>query len=198
MSDFENAYRLKPGTLSGLMGSAEMEDAVEQILLWMYNNDMSYNQLAGAVVYEEIFMILPSLAHDGFKELIENDWLYPIKGKFFEYIGPRMPDGATPYRVSASLIARMSERMPAGLFEHYLVRNDGHPVFRACPFCGGRPAVRTKGSCIDIECCASMSIQKSDHLTMEEREKGTKMGFPADIEIELLRIAAEKWNRRAR
>ena len=40
---------------------------------------------------------------------------------------------------------------------------------KPCPFCGDVPDVETKGACIDITCCCSMSFQKCDCLTLREQ-----------------------------
>ncbi len=73
---------------------------------------------------------------------------------------------------------------------------------KPCPYCGDQPEVSTSGSCIDIECCASMSIQKCNHLTMEERATTGKEIIPGyfeysdDVEAKVLGIAISFWNQR--
>jgi hypothetical protein len=69
---------------------------------------------------------------------------------------------------------------------------------RECPFCGGEPSIETIGSCIDIECCVSLSIQKSDYLTMEERNSwdNDKAVLAPEVENKVLKIAIDLWNHR--
>jgi hypothetical protein len=68
-----------------------------------------------------------------------------------------------------------------------------------CPFCGDKPNIETDGTCIEIYCCVSMSIQKSHELTLDER--GTwdseQHLFSPEIEDKLRAIAINKWNTRA-
>lgn len=68
----------------------------------------------------------------------------------------------------------------------------------ACPHCGDQPSVSTTGSCIDIECCASMMVQKSDMLTFHERTTWNNQTFlfSPEVEEKALRIAAAMWNKR--
>jgi hypothetical protein len=70
-----------------------------------------------------------------------------------------------------------------------------------CPFCGEKPKVCIEGSCIDIECCASMSFQKID--LFESREKRHKahetynLGthrYSDEIEEWLLNEVVKMWN----
>ena len=69
----------------------------------------------------------------------------------------------------------------------------------ACPFCGEPPEISSSGSCIDIYCCCSMSIQKSDELTLAERETYNCQTYKYSDEAELkaMLVAIERWNRRA-
>lgn len=41
---------------------------------------------------------------------------------------------------------------------------------KPCPFCGEQPEFESEGSHIEISCCISMEIQKSNYLTIEQRE----------------------------
>jgi hypothetical protein len=41
---------------------------------------------------------------------------------------------------------------------------------KPCPFCGDQPNTSFYGSHIEISCCISMEIQKSNYLTIEQRE----------------------------
>jgi len=70
---------------------------------------------------------------------------------------------------------------------------------KPCPICGNIPAYSTVGSYIDIECCVSMSRQKSDYLTSEERGKwnNSTYCYSQKIEIKVLKIVLEEWNTRA-
>ena len=43
-------------------------------------------------------------------------------------------------------------------------------ILKECPFCGEPPETRFHGSHIEISCCVSMEIQKSNYLTIEQRE----------------------------
>ena len=75
-------------------------------------------------------------------------------------------------------------------------------TIKGCPICGKEPEVSTKGSCIDIDCCVSMNMQKSDEMTMQERKDGLAhfqkhYVYHLDIESRLLRFILEKWNTRA-
>lgn len=69
---------------------------------------------------------------------------------------------------------------------------------KPCPFCGNQPSVTSEGSCIDIECCASMSIQKSDYLDMDERETWnyTTLQFSDEVEEKAMKVIVDMWNRR--
>lgn len=67
-----------------------------------------------------------------------------------------------------------------------------------CPFCGGKPSLQRRGSCIDIDCCCSMSFQKSDYLTIPEREtwSNTTYQYSEDAEEKALKKAIGCWNSR--
>jgi len=67
-----------------------------------------------------------------------------------------------------------------------------------CPFCGEKPDIETKGSCIDIECCVSMSRQKSDYLTKEQRQTTGRDGYSYsdDVESYVLDKVVGEWNTR--
>lgn len=73
--------------------------------------------------------------------------------------------------------------------------------FIGCPFCGAIPEVCNAGSCLDIDCCVSMSFQKSDIID-------EKIGRRIPLNMETLRYedhieqiivdyARECWNTRA-
>ena len=54
------------------------------------------------------------------------------------------------------------------------------------------------GSCIIVECCASMALQKSDVLTLDERrtwDADTALYAP-QAEDKALRVVAAMWNKR--
>ena len=71
-------------------------------------------------------------------------------------------------------------------------------VFRGCPHCGDDPDVTTLGSCVDVECCASMSFQKSDVLTLEERRTWNDVAYlySPEAEDKVLNIVSVLWNKR--
>lgn len=68
-----------------------------------------------------------------------------------------------------------------------------------CPICGEIPHVSTDGSCIDIECCVSMSRQKCDYMTMEERETWSDITYRHSDESEkrVLELVISEWNTRS-
>ena len=68
----------------------------------------------------------------------------------------------------------------------------------ACPFCGDYPTIETLGSCIDIECCVTMSIQKCDVLTIEERQTYNPIThlMSRQAEIKALEYIVNNWNTR--
>lgn len=73
--------------------------------------------------------------------------------------------------------------------------------FKCCPFCGDTPEVSNVGTFIDVECCVSMSIQKSDLMTREEHQTvdfdmDVTYMFPYNMEVKLLNIVRDKWNTR--
>ena len=67
-----------------------------------------------------------------------------------------------------------------------------------CPFCGEKPDIETKGSCIDIECCVSMGRQKCDYLTIEQRQTTGEDGYSYSDEVEsyVLDQVVREWNTR--
>ena len=69
-----------------------------------------------------------------------------------------------------------------------------------CPFCGEEPEFDNYGTFISIDCCVSMDLQKSDHLSIEERgewiEKEYK--YRNDLEEKVKNILIDKWNTRNR
>lgn len=67
-----------------------------------------------------------------------------------------------------------------------------------CPFCSNEPELSTRGSFIDIDCCVSMSLQKSDVLTMEERDtlSTDQIHFSDEAEAKALKYIADLWNHR--
>ncbi len=70
--------------------------------------------------------------------------------------------------------------------------------FLGCPHCGKDPTVTTKGSQVYVECCSTLSIQKSDYLDSEEREtlNYNKLVYSDEAEAKVLKILRDKWNRR--
>jgi hypothetical protein len=67
-----------------------------------------------------------------------------------------------------------------------------------CPFCGSMPEVSTDGTQLDFDCCVSMSFQKCDYLTWEERETFSENDYRYSKEAEekVLDIAVSQWNTR--
>lgn len=72
-------------------------------------------------------------------------------------------------------------------------------VLLGCPICGKQPEVTTDGSSIYIDCCVSMSRQKCDYMTIDER--GTydnkTYSYAAEIEEKVFNLVADEWNTRA-
>jgi hypothetical protein len=71
-------------------------------------------------------------------------------------------------------------------------------ILKPCPFCGDKAQVETIGTCIEIYCCSSMELQKSDVLTIEDRETwdNTKHIYGKQAELKALESIAEDWNKR--
>lgn len=69
---------------------------------------------------------------------------------------------------------------------------------KPCPFCGEQPDVSFLGSYIDIECCCSMSAQKSDIVDRKElRVFNYKTGrFSDAAEEKAMSVMVERWNNR--
>lgn len=69
---------------------------------------------------------------------------------------------------------------------------------KSCPFCGEKPELQTMGTFIDIECCASMSFQKSDYMDMCSRRKWieSESAYEPEVEAMVLKQVAAIWNTR--
>ena len=67
-----------------------------------------------------------------------------------------------------------------------------------CPFCGKSPSVETLGTSIEVDCCVLMSRQKSDYLTIEERETwdSEEIQFSSSAEAKVLKAVRDEWNTR--
>jgi hypothetical protein len=67
-----------------------------------------------------------------------------------------------------------------------------------CPICGNQPTLMTRGTFIDIECCVSMSRQKSDYMTMEERQTwcNNRLTYSDEAEAKVLALVTGEWNTR--
>ncbi len=67
-----------------------------------------------------------------------------------------------------------------------------------CPFCGESPEVLTDGSWIEVFCCVSLSRQKSDYLTKDERQTWNNALFlyGPEAEAKVLREVISEWNDR--
>ena len=67
-----------------------------------------------------------------------------------------------------------------------------------CPFCGEQPDVSVLGTQLEFNCCCSMSFQKSDYLTIDER--GTfsydTLKYSDEAEDKVMKEAIEEWNTR--
>jgi hypothetical protein len=71
---------------------------------------------------------------------------------------------------------------------------------KPCPHCGKKPRCDTRGSSIDIGCCAEMGRYKSDYLALEERwSPRDRFGGYADASLEQKAFdgVAAEWNMRA-
>ena len=68
-----------------------------------------------------------------------------------------------------------------------------------CPFCGEAPELETEGTWIEINCCVSMGRQKSDYLSIEERESWNSgiHRFGLYEEFKALCAVTSEWNTRA-
>lgn len=71
--------------------------------------------------------------------------------------------------------------------------------FGPCPFCGALPEVESDGSSVDITCCCTMSFQKCDYLTSEQRGTWSDKAYRYSDEAEkiVLNEAARTWNKRS-
>jgi len=70
---------------------------------------------------------------------------------------------------------------------------------KPCPFCGGEAEFDgLVGTQIGISCCASMGFQKSDYMTMEERQTWNPKTYKYSDEAEakVRAIAIKYWNKR--
>ena len=67
-----------------------------------------------------------------------------------------------------------------------------------CPHCGDKPEIETDGTWVEIYCCASMTVQKCDVLTIEEREtwNRTSHKFSPEVEEKAFNSLADDWNKR--
>lgn len=67
-----------------------------------------------------------------------------------------------------------------------------------CPFCGDSVKLEDSGSCLDINCCCTMSIQKCDVLSMEQRETWSNETYKFSDEAELFAkdTLIKSWNQR--
>jgi len=74
----------------------------------------------------------------------------------------------------------------------------GKDDLKTCPFCGEAPDLTTDGSSIDVECCVSMWRQKSDYLTLEQRQTWSVITHRHSEEVEsyVLNEVLSEWNTR--
>lgn len=74
--------------------------------------------------------------------------------------------------------------------------------FKGCPFCGDKPEVSNLGTFIEIDCCVSMSFQKSDIFEEKLGQKHFDLDmdtllYSQELEEVALNYAKENWNTRA-
>jgi len=76
--------------------------------------------------------------------------------------------------------------------------NKDNIELKPCPFCGEDPELSTEGACIEIDCCVSMSRQKSDYLDIHERLQydNVEHKFTDEVEKKVLDIVLKEWNTR--
>lgn len=70
---------------------------------------------------------------------------------------------------------------------------------KPCPHCGKKPRCDTRGTSIDIGCCADMSRYKRDYLTFEEHYSGMSncgLYYNASLEQKAFDGVAAEWNMR--
>lgn len=67
-----------------------------------------------------------------------------------------------------------------------------------CPFCGEQPNFHKYGSHMEIFCCISMEIQKSDYLTLEQRSTWNNVIYCYSDEAEEIcdNVITKRWNKR--
>lgn len=68
-----------------------------------------------------------------------------------------------------------------------------------CPFCGeDNIEIEDNGSCLDITCCCTMSIQKCDVLSWEQKEtlNVKTYKYSNDVELFAKNILIRQWNLR--
>lgn len=67
-----------------------------------------------------------------------------------------------------------------------------------CPCCGEPPEVGTLGTFVEIYCCVQMSRQKSEYLTLEERDTWNNEAalYGPDAERKVFDAVAAEWNGR--
>ena len=104
---------------------------------------------------------------------------------------PRLADGARILRLSDAEMSEETEDENTAIISS--------TALLACPFCGEQPDVETLGTWVEIMCCASMSFQKCDHLTLEERDTWDDQThkLSPEVEAKVLKIAIDCWNTRA-
>jgi len=68
-----------------------------------------------------------------------------------------------------------------------------------CPICGEAPQVDREGTWMEISCCVSMSWQKCDYLTMEERQTWSEITHSRSPEVEdkVFNMMVNHWNTRS-
>ncbi len=67
-----------------------------------------------------------------------------------------------------------------------------------CPFCGENVEIEKNYTTLEITCCCTMSIQKSDYLSIEQRETWDSVLYKYTEEIEnfVFDAMVTEWNTR--
>jgi len=91
---------------------------------------------------------------------------------------------------------KLMDRVMCRMYKYHVKETKTIP--RSCPFCGDKPDVSDEGSCIDVECCASMSRQKCDYLTVEERQTYSFDTYrhSDEVEMKVYNLVIAEWNSR--
>lgn len=71
-----------------------------------------------------------------------------------------------------------------------------YPMLKPCPICGSDPKLGKYGTWVDISCCFTIDIQKSDYLSFDERDTwDSEMHmYSKEAEEKCLGIVVGQWN----